>query len=93
MMVQELEFLEKVKLDQKVALVETYIYLFQSKIMKFLKEQKKIYITNYLFLLQTQHLVLLLKFLRLTEENPKLKFLQEPSTVSNLGLKVRECPF
>jgi molecular chaperone DnaJ len=57
----------------KVALVEIFIYLFLSIIMKFLKDQKKIYIMNYPFHLLMQHWELLLKYLQLMVEKSKIK--------------------
>ena len=47
--------LVKENLAQKAGLVEICIYLYQSIIIAFLKDQTKTYITNYRLLFQTQH--------------------------------------
>ena len=83
MTAQELEYQVKVRLDQKVVLVEIYIYSYLLIIMTSLKELMRIYTTNYLFLLQMLHLEPLLKFHRLMEVNLKSKFQLVHNMVNN----------
>ena len=84
MMVQELDWLEKEKLEAEEDQQVIFIYLLIFIHMIYLKDQMKIYFLSFLYLLLMLLLEQRLKFQPLMVAKQKLKYLMEPRMVNNL---------
>ena len=83
-MVQELDWLEKERLEAEEDQQVIFIYLLTYIHTTYLSDQMKIYFLNFLYPLLMQHLVRRLKFLQLMVAKQKLKYLMELKMGNNL---------